>query len=145
MIQQAAKKLSAEEARRVTLQVMNAHALGFADESFDTVVDTFGLCSYEDPVAVLKEMARVCKRDGRLLLLEHGKGSYDWINRIIDGGAQRHADHWGCVWNRDILQLLARAQEEVGLEVVSVSRWHFGTTYVIEARPAPAVAAASSH
>lgn len=139
MIAQAAKKLSAADKQRVTLQVMNAHALAFPDESFDTVVDTFGLCSYEDPVAVLREMARVCRPGGRLLLIEHGQGSFEWINRVIDGGAQRHADHWGCVWNRDILALLRRAQEEEEglLEVVSVSRWHFGTTYVIEARRRP--------
>ena len=40
--------------------------MGFESGSFDTVVDTFGLCSYEDPVAALREMARVCRRgDGR--------------------------------------------------------------------------------
>lgn len=35
----------------------------FPDRCFDTVVDSFGLCSFDDPVQVLKEMARVCKPD----------------------------------------------------------------------------------
>ena len=39
--------------------------MGFESGSFDTVVDTFGLCSYEDPVAALREMARVCRRGDR--------------------------------------------------------------------------------
>jgi SAM-dependent methyltransferase len=32
-----------------------------ADGSFDTVLDAFGLCSYEDPVAALREMRRVSR------------------------------------------------------------------------------------
>ncbi len=106
----------------------------FSDNSFDTVVDTFGLCSYEDPVQALKEMSRVCKKngEGKILLIEHGKGTYDWINRTLDRGAQHHACSWGCIWNRDINHLLDAA----GLKVTNISRWHFGTTYLIEAEPA---------
>ena len=58
----------------------------FPDQSFDTVVDTFGLCSYDDPVAVLKEMARVCKKpNGKILLLEHGRSkTWDFITKYLD-------------------------------------------------------------
>ena len=46
-----------------------------------------GLCSYEDPVKALREMARVCKTEqqgGRLLLLEHGR-SWLWpVNVLLD-------------------------------------------------------------
>lgn len=129
MLRQAKKKV--KNSSKVTLSVMNAHALEFPDGKFDTVVDTFGLCSYEDPVAVLVEMARVCKPDGRILLIEHGLGSYDWINNTMDRGAQQHAVNWGCIWNRDINSLV----EQAGLRVKSSSRWHFGTTYLIEALP----------
>jgi methyltransferase OMS1, mitochondrial len=82
MLLQAMKKTKAS--KNVVFDVMNAQDIKFPDQSFDTVVDTFGLCSYDDPVAVLKEMSRVCKSSGKILLIEHGRGSYDWINRIID-------------------------------------------------------------
>ncbi len=38
---------------------------------------------------------------------------------------------WGCIWNRDVEALV----KESGLEITSMSRWHFGTTYVIYAKP----------
>ena len=134
MVEEAKKKLHDKPAPPVfplsTVHVMDAHSLEFPAGSFDAVVDTFGLCSFEDPVVVLREMSRVCKEDGRLLLLEHGRGSYGWINDILDSNAARHAHSWGCIWNKDIEELVRQE-----LEVVSISRWHFGTTYIIEAKP----------
>jgi len=40
---------------------------------YAAVVDTFGLCSFSDPVEALREMKRVVKPGGKILLLEHGK------------------------------------------------------------------------
>lgn len=113
-------------------QVMNAQALTFGDKSFDTVVDTFGLCSCKDPVQTLREMQRVCKDDGKILLLEHGRSNYAWLNERLDKGLTHHASRWGCFWNRDILKIV----EEAGLTVDTVRRFHFGTTYYIIAKPA---------
>ena len=119
----------------------------------------------------------MCKPGGRILLLQHGKGSWGFINNVLDNGAggggqaglprwawavggaccwaegttapvrnalgmQRpdcmhpaagaHYHKWGCWWNRDIEQIVRQA----GLEIDSMSRWHFGTTYMVVARPA---------
>eukprot|EP00198_Chlamydomonas_reinhardtii_P007630 XP_001696967.1 predicted protein [Chlamydomonas reinhardtii] len=103
----------------------------FAPGQFDTVVDTFGLCSHEDPVQVLKEMARVCKPGGRILLLQHGRSHYQWLNDKLDGSAVDHQRKWGCLWNRDILDIVQQA----GLVVDKSTRWHFGTSYYIVAYP----------
>lgn len=53
------------------------------DNSVDCVVDTFGLCSFDDPGRVLQEAARVCKPGGRIYLLEHGQSHYEWLNRHL--------------------------------------------------------------
>jgi methyltransferase OMS1 len=123
-------KLKSRLDKRVSVSVMNGHNITYPSQRFDTVVDTFGLCSYDDPCRVLDEMKRVCKADGRILLIEHGRGHYGWINNILDNGACNHAQNWGCIWNKDILNLV----EQAGLEIIDVSRFHFGTTFLIEAR-----------
>ena len=50
---------------------MDVQQLDFPDNYFDTVFATFAFCSVPDPVAGLKELKRVCKPEGKLLLLEH--------------------------------------------------------------------------
>jgi SAM-dependent methyltransferase len=128
----------------VDARVCDAAIAPFESESFDAVVDTFGLCSFEDPVAALREMSRVCRRkkkknagsgdapgSGKIYLLEHGRSDWDWVSNILDKHADPHAKRWGCYWNRDILAIV----REAGLEIESVTRYHLGTTYVIVAAP----------
>src|ERR1700682_6499521 len=65
--------------------VMDAQHLAFRDGSFDTVVSTLGTCTFPDPVRALREMRRVCRPGGRILLLEHGRS-----NRLAMGTWQGH-------------------------------------------------------
>lgn len=44
----------------------------FADDSFDTAVCTYTLCSVHDPARVLSELRRIVRPGGKLLFLEHG-------------------------------------------------------------------------
>ena len=90
--------------------------------------------SFEDPKRALTEMQRVCRPNGSILLLEHGRSYYDWLNKILDKNEEKHTERWGCIWNRDIEAMV----RDAGLEIRNVSRWHFGTTYVIEAGPSAA-------
>jgi phosphatidylethanolamine/phosphatidyl-N-methylethanolamine N-methyltransferase len=55
----------------VDLNLMDVQSLSYADNSFDTVVATFVFCSVPMPVKGLKELYRVCKPGGQVLLLEH--------------------------------------------------------------------------
>ncbi|EHB50017.1 Methyltransferase type 11 [Mycolicibacterium rhodesiae JS60] len=66
-----AKARAVELGRDVDLRQGDAHHLPFADESFDTVVCTFGLCAIPDTDAALDEMTRVLRPGGKLILVDH--------------------------------------------------------------------------
>lgn len=56
----------------VTLRQMNAENLSaFATDSFDTVTASLVLCTVPDAAAALREMARVTRPDGKIVLIEH--------------------------------------------------------------------------
>ena len=101
--------------------------------AYDTVVDTFGLCSVDDPVAALQAMAGAVRPGGEVLLLEHGRAHYAWLNRLLDRHAAQHLLRWGCSWNRDYVRVI----EQAGLEVVSLRRFHLGTTVLAVVRAPP--------
>jgi ubiquinone/menaquinone biosynthesis C-methylase UbiE len=74
-----AKRKSLLLNREVDLLQMNVEQLAFPDNSFDTVFASFVFCSVPDPVQGLRELRRVCRPGGRLLLLEHMRPG----NRIL--------------------------------------------------------------
>jgi methyltransferase OMS1 len=138
MLEVAKTKLptASEDKSKCELQVMNAHEISshFAKGSYDTIIDSFGLCSYEDPIFVLQEAALLLKRndpDAKIILIEHGQSHYQWLNNQLNNGAEHHAKNWGCIWNLDIEQLVKDSEM---LEITSCTRYHFGTTYIIEAK-----------
>lgn len=101
-------------------------------EGFTTVVQTMGVCSAVDPAAALKHLGSLAHAtEGRVLLLEHGRSYYGWINWILDRSAAKHADRHGCWFNRDVGEVV----EQSGLVVDTVERSQFGTLWYIEARP----------
>lgn len=94
---------------------------------YDTIVEAFGLCAHEDPVAALKNMTNLLKPGGRIVLLEHGRGNYDMINNHLDFRSDKRMKTWACRWNLDIGELI----DDAGLDVTFEKRVHFGTTWML--------------
>lgn len=74
----------------VELRQMNLLALAFPDGSFDTVVATFVLLCLPDELqlAALRELARVTRPGGRILLLDYHRSSRTavrWWMRLLSG------------------------------------------------------------
>ena len=117
--------------------VMDAERLAFRDQCFNIVVSSLTLCTFPDPAAALREMARVCRADGRILLLEHGRSDREWLGRWQDRRADRHAKALGCRWNRDPLDLARQAE----LRLITAQRTFFGIIHMLEATPSEPVPA----
>ena len=73
--------LARERGRAATLRQADAHALPFAEATFDTVVCTFGLCAIPDPDKAVAEMARVLRPGGLLILVDHVASTW----RVVRG------------------------------------------------------------
>jgi phosphatidylethanolamine/phosphatidyl-N-methylethanolamine N-methyltransferase len=76
------KKLS--KGVNVDLQLMDVQALEFPNNSFDTVVATFVFCSVPDPRQGIKELYRVCKPGGKVILLEHVLSSNRCLAKVMN-------------------------------------------------------------
>ena len=79
-----ARKRAANTGLDVELMDMDVQNLRFSDRSFDTIFATFVFCSVPDPIKGLRELHRVCKADGRLLLLEHMRPENWWLGCLFD-------------------------------------------------------------
>lgn len=66
------------------LSISDVQALDFPDISFDTAVATFVFCSVPDPVLGLRELARVVRPGGQVLLLEHMRSANPVMGVLMD-------------------------------------------------------------
>lgn len=85
MLEHARARVDADE-DRITLQVMDAQALEFADNSFDKVVAMYVASVVPDPEKLIAEMKRVCRPGGDLFIVNHfseEKGPMAAVERLI--------------------------------------------------------------
>jgi ubiquinone/menaquinone biosynthesis C-methylase UbiE len=127
-----ARQRAEEMGRDVDLRIGDAQTLEFEDQSFDTVIITFGLCTIPDDRGAVTEAHRVLRPDGRLVLLEHVRSpsvTVRAVQRVLDPVSVRFgADHLV----RDPLDHLADA----GFEIESVERLKWGIVERVVARKA---------
>ena len=103
----------------------NAGDIPFEDNSFDYVVDCFGLCTYPHPKVVLAEMTRVCKDKGLILLLEHGISNNSFLARLQRWRETPHFEKLCCNPTKDISSLVGDSQ----LEIIHERKYMFGIIY----------------
>ena len=71
MLDKAVERVQTLAMPNVTLKVMDATSLDFQDDEFEKAVATYTISAVPDPIAVLREMRRVVKPNGTIVLLNH--------------------------------------------------------------------------
>ena len=70
--------------KKVKLVSMDAQSMNFPDNTFDIIFTTCVFCSVPDPLIGLKEMRRVCKPKGKIIMIEHVRSEKKVLGVIMD-------------------------------------------------------------
>ncbi len=109
MLERARERVAKNGLRNVRVMEMDAAALTFADNSFDIVYAPYLISVVPDPVAVVREMRRVCKPGGRIVILNHFKSENPVLSRI-ETAISPLCVHIGFVSDLDLPGFLAQAE-----------------------------------
>jgi ubiquinone/menaquinone biosynthesis C-methylase UbiE len=113
--------------------ILSGERLPMAENSFDSVVSTFTLCSIADVEQALQEIHRVLKPGGRFFFVEHGLSNEPrvqvWQNRLTP---LQKIIAGGCHLNRNIQQIVGRQFSTVTLEAAYAENLPKITAYLYQ-------------
>jgi len=122
MLEKARDRIARKGIRNVRLLEMDAADLKFTDDTFDIVYAPYLISVVPDPVTVVREMHRVCRPGGRIIVLNHFRSANPalaWIER----GISPFTVHIGFKSDLDLPAFLAQADlKPVSIEKVNVPR-----------------------
>ncbi|ADQ45180.1 Methyltransferase type 11 [Caldicellulosiruptor kronotskyensis 2002] len=126
-----AKERAAKLNLQVDLRLMDVQHLELSDNSFDTVVTACVFCSVPDPILGLKEIRRVLKGDGVLVMLEHVRSKKEPIGKIMDMLNPLVVGIYGANINRNTVENVKKA----GFEIVEEKNLLSDIVKLIIAKP----------
>ncbi|MDA3881092.1 MAG: methyltransferase domain-containing protein [Prolixibacteraceae bacterium] len=99
----------AKNRKNVKILEIDAENLEFKDNTFDTVVTSCVFCSVPNPVQGLKEIKRVCKNGGKIVMLEHVKSHKKMVGPLMDAFNFIPLHIYGANINRETVDNLLKA------------------------------------
>jgi phosphatidylethanolamine/phosphatidyl-N-methylethanolamine N-methyltransferase len=120
MLEKARERVKRERLRNVRLLEMDAASLTFADDSFDIVYAPYLVSVVPDPVKVVREMHRVTKRGGKIIVLNHFRSANPILSRL-ERSISPFTVHIGFKSDLDLPGFLAQAD----LQPVSIQKVNF--------------------
>ena len=93
MLEKARERVARKGIRNVRLLQMDAADLKFADDSFDIVYAPYLISVVPDPVEVAREMRRVCRPGGRIIILNHFRSPNPILSRDRAADLAVHGSH----------------------------------------------------
>ena len=122
MLEKARERVWRKGLRNVRLQEMDATHMTFADDTFDIVYAPYLISVVPDPVGVAREMRRVCKPGGRIIILNHFR-SPNRLLASIERAISPFTIHIGFKSDLDLPAFIAQAElEPVSIEKVNIPR-----------------------
>ena len=122
MLEKARARVSRKRLQHVRLMEMDAAALTFADASFDIVYAPYLVNCVSDPLKVVREMCRVCKPGGKIVILNHFR-STNWFMSRFDRALTHLTVHIGFKSDLDLPGFLAQTGlRPFSIEKVSILR-----------------------
>lgn len=82
MLEKAQQRIISKRLTHCRVSEMNAEQLAFPDGSFDVVYAPYVISVVPDPVKVAREMYRVCRPGGRVVILNHFKSANRWLSKL---------------------------------------------------------------
>jgi phosphatidylethanolamine/phosphatidyl-N-methylethanolamine N-methyltransferase len=84
MLRKAKERVHELGLSNVTLRAMDATVMDFPQNEFDSAVATYTISAVPDPVGVLREMRRVVKPGGNIVVLNHFRSDRRVMGRLED-------------------------------------------------------------
>lgn len=106
--------------KKVNLVHMDAQDLKFSDDTFDTVFTTCVFCSVPDSIKGLKEIRRVCKPTGKIIMIEHVRSEKKILGLIMDALNPLIVNSYGANINRRTVENIHKAGY-TNVEVVNLT------------------------
>ena len=109
MLDKARERVARERLRHVRLLEMDAAKTTFADDTFDIVYAPYLISVVPDPVRVAREMRRICKPGGKIIILNHFR-STNPVVATLERMISPLTVHIGFTADLDLHGVLAQAQ-----------------------------------
>jgi phosphatidylethanolamine/phosphatidyl-N-methylethanolamine N-methyltransferase len=109
MLDKARKRVKREGLRNVRLLEMDAAKTTFADDTFDIVYAPYLISVVPDPVTVAREMRRICKPGGKIIILNHFRSANAILSRV-ERSLSPLTVHIGFKSDLDLPAFLAQAE-----------------------------------
>lgn len=115
MLERAHKRIARKKLSHVqSLEIMDARQMSFADNSFDTVVAAYVMSVVPEPAKVMREIERVCKPGGNVVIVNHF-ASESGFRRRFEGMLSPLSDRLGWRTDMPVHDILAHTSlKEVG-------------------------------